>query len=50
MTVRERIRQSALSVVESDFADDRETIAGLRRRIHPPKPPVRRLRRRRQSA
>jgi hypothetical protein len=49
MTVRERVRQSALSVVESDFADDRETIAGLRRRIHPPKPPVRKLRRRKQN-
>jgi hypothetical protein len=50
MTVRERVRQSALSVVESDFADDRETIAGLRRRIHPPKPPVRKLRRRKQNS
>jgi hypothetical protein len=50
MTVSERVRQSALSVVESDFANEHETIAGRRRRIHPPKPPARKLRRRKQNA
>jgi hypothetical protein len=50
MTVKERVRESALSVVESDFADEHETIAGLKRRKHPPKPPVRRRRRRKPAA
>jgi len=46
VTVKERVRESALSVVESDFADEHETIAGLKKRKHPPKPPARKLRRR----
>ena len=46
MTVKERIRESAVSVVESDFAHDRETIAALRRRTRSPKPVTRKLRRR----
>jgi hypothetical protein len=50
MTFQELNRQSAVSVLESDFAHERETIAGLKRRIHPPKPPARRLRRRKQRA
>jgi hypothetical protein len=50
MTVKERVRESAISVVESDFADEHETIAGLKRRKHPPKPPVRKPRRRRKPA
>ena len=50
MTVKERVRESALSVVESDFADERETIAGLKRRKHPPKQPARKLPRRKRTA
>jgi hypothetical protein len=50
MTVKERVRESALSVVESDFTDERETIAGLKRRKHPPKRPARKLRRRKPAA
>jgi hypothetical protein len=50
MTVKERIQESAVSVVESDFAHDHETIAGLRRRIHPPKRASRRLWRRKTTA
>jgi hypothetical protein len=50
MTVKERVRESAISVVESDFADEHETIAGLKRRKHPPKPPTRRRRRRKPTA
>jgi hypothetical protein len=46
VTVKERIRESAVSVVESDFAHDRETIAALRRRTRSPKPVTRKLRRR----
>jgi hypothetical protein len=46
VTVKERVRESALSVVESDFADEHETIAGLKKRKRPPKPPARKLRRR----
>ncbi len=38
MTVRQRIQESAVSVVASDFANDAETIAGLRKRTHAPKP------------
>jgi hypothetical protein len=50
MTVKELIQQSSVSVMESDFAHDRETIAELRRRTHPPKPATRKLRRRKSSA
>jgi hypothetical protein len=50
MNIQERIRQSAVSVVESDFASDQETISGLKRRRHPPKPPGRKLRRRPRAA
>jgi hypothetical protein len=46
MTVKERVREAAISVVESDFADEHETIAGLKKRKRPPKPPARKLRRR----
>jgi hypothetical protein len=49
VTVKERIQESAVSVVESDFAHDRETIEALRRRTRPPKPVTRKLRRRKQS-
>jgi hypothetical protein len=49
MTVKERVREAALSVVESDFADENETIAGLKRRKHPRKPPARKLRRRKTT-
>jgi hypothetical protein len=49
VTVKERIQESAVSVMESDFAHDRETIEALRRRTHPPKPVTRKLRRRKQS-
>ena len=45
MTVKERIQESAVSVVESDFAHDRETITALRRRTRQPKA-ARKLRRR----
>jgi hypothetical protein len=50
MNVKERILQTAVSVVESDFADDHETVAAWRRRVHPPRPQVRRFRRRRPAA
>jgi hypothetical protein len=50
MTVQERIRESSLSVVESDFANDRETIDALKRRTHPPKPAIRRFWRRKPTA
>lgn len=50
MTFKERVRESAISVVESDFADEHETIAGLKRRKHPPKAPVRKRRRRKPAA
>jgi hypothetical protein len=49
VTVKERIQESSISVVESDFANDRETIAALRRRTHPPKP-ARKFWRRRLAA
>lgn len=49
VTVKERMRESAVSVLESDFAHDHETIAALRRRTHPPKPVTRKLRRRKQD-
>jgi len=50
MTVKERIHQSAVSVVESDFAHDDETVAAWRRRNHPRKPQYRRFRRRKPAA
>jgi hypothetical protein len=50
MTVQQRIRESGLSVIESDFANDRETIHALKRRTHPPKPATRRFWRRKPAA
>jgi hypothetical protein len=50
MTVKERIRQSSISVVESDFLDDDETIAALKRRTRRPKHPGRRRWRRKPAA
>jgi hypothetical protein len=50
MTVKERVRESALSVVESDFADEHETIAALKRRKRPPKQSARKLPRRKRTA
>jgi hypothetical protein len=49
VTVNERIRQSSISVVESDFAHDDETIAALKRRTRRPKPAGRRLGRRKPA-
>jgi hypothetical protein len=50
VTVKELIRQSAVSVVESDFAHDDETIAAMKRRTRRPKPVHRRLGRRKPTA
>jgi hypothetical protein len=50
VTVKERIRESSISVVESDFANDRETIAAMKRRTHPPKPAGRKFWRRKPAA
>jgi hypothetical protein len=50
VTVKELNRQSAVSIVESDFAHDDETIAAMKRRTRGPKRSSRlRLRRKAQS-
>jgi hypothetical protein len=50
VTVKERIRESSISVVESDFVDDRETIAAMKRRTNPPKRVGRKFWRRKLTA
>jgi hypothetical protein len=49
MSVKERVLQTSISVLESDFADDHETVVAWRRRTHPPKPQLRRFRRRKPA-